>query len=67
VVPYLIEEAAAEAEGLPEEEARREAAEICSALLPYPQAERRRLLSLATAAAVWVDHAAFLALEALRC
>jgi len=50
VVPYLIEEAAAEAEGLPEEEARREAAEICSALLPYPQAERRRLLSLSVRA-----------------
>jgi transcriptional regulator with XRE-family HTH domain len=46
VIPYEFEEAVAEAEGPPPEEARREAAEICAALLPFPPAERRRLLGL---------------------
>ncbi len=50
VIPYLIEEAAAEAEGPSPEEARREAAEICAALLPYPPAYRRRLLGLSVRA-----------------
>jgi len=50
LIPYLIEEAAAEAEGPPPEEARREAEEICAALLPYPPAERRRLLDLSVRA-----------------
>ncbi len=46
VIPYEVEEAVAEAEGPPPEEARREAVEICAALLPFPPAERRRLLGL---------------------
>jgi transcriptional regulator with XRE-family HTH domain len=50
VIPYLIEEAAAEAEGQSPEEARSEAAEICAALLPYPPADRRRLLGLSVRA-----------------
>jgi transcriptional regulator with XRE-family HTH domain len=50
LIPYLIEEAAAEAEGPPAEEARREAEEICAALLPYPPVERRRLLDLSVRA-----------------
>ncbi|HEV7518294.1 MAG TPA: helix-turn-helix transcriptional regulator, partial [Thermoanaerobaculia bacterium] len=46
ISPYLIEEGLAEAEGLPPEQALREAAEVCAGLLPLPAAERRRLLSL---------------------
>jgi len=41
---YRLEEAVAAAEGPAPAAARREAAEVCAALLPYPPAERERLL-----------------------
>jgi tetratricopeptide (TPR) repeat protein len=50
VAPYLIEEGLAAAEGLPPEQALREAREVCAGLLPLPAADRRRLLGLSVQA-----------------
>jgi transcriptional regulator with XRE-family HTH domain len=46
VTPYLLEEGLAETEGLPPEQALREAEEVCAGLVLLPAADRRRLLGL---------------------